>query len=54
VTSRKNVYQVLKGQPEGRRPPGKPTHRWEYNIKMDGMVLSGLIRFMIGTYDRML
>jgi hypothetical protein len=23
------------GRPEGRRPLGRPRHRWKYNIKMD-------------------
>ena len=23
------------GKPEGRRPPGRPRHRWEDNIKTD-------------------
>jgi hypothetical protein len=23
------------GVPEGRRPCGRPRHRWEHNIKMD-------------------
>ena len=23
------------GKPEGRRPLGRPRHRWEDNIKMD-------------------
>jgi hypothetical protein len=23
------------GKPEGRRPLGRPRHRWECNIKMD-------------------
>jgi hypothetical protein len=23
------------GKPEGKRPFGRPTHRWENNIKMD-------------------
>jgi hypothetical protein len=23
------------GNPEGKRPLGRPTRRWEYNIKMD-------------------
>jgi len=27
--------QGLVGKPEGTRPPGRPTHRWEDNIKMD-------------------
>jgi hypothetical protein len=26
---------VLVGKPEGKRPLGRPRHRWEYNIKMD-------------------
>jgi len=25
----------LVGEPEGRRPLGRPTHRWEENMKMD-------------------
>jgi hypothetical protein len=31
---RRGVYSVLVGQPEGRRPLGRPRHRWEDNIKM--------------------
>ena len=31
---RKGVYRVLVGKAEGKRPPGKPRRRWEYNIKM--------------------
>jgi hypothetical protein len=26
---------ILVGRPEGRRPLGRPMHRWEDNIKMD-------------------
>jgi hypothetical protein len=29
------VYRVLVGKPEGKKPLGKPRHRWEDNIKMD-------------------
>jgi len=25
----------LEGKPEGKRPLGRPRHRWEDNIKMD-------------------
>jgi len=25
----------LEGKPEGKRPLGRPTHKWEDNIKMD-------------------
>jgi hypothetical protein len=28
------VYRVLVGKPEGKRPLGRPRHRWEDNIKM--------------------
>jgi CRISPR/Cas system-associated protein Cas7 (RAMP superfamily) len=31
----RSVYRVLVGKPEGKRPLGRPRHRWEYNIKMD-------------------
>jgi hypothetical protein len=31
----KTAYRVLMGKPEGKRPLGRPTHRWEDNIKMD-------------------
>ena len=27
--------RVLMGNPEGKRPLGRPRHRWENNIKMD-------------------
>jgi hypothetical protein len=29
------VYRVLVGKPEGKRPLGKPRHRYEDNIKVD-------------------
>jgi len=31
----RGVHRVLVGKPEGKRPLGKPRHRWEDNIKMD-------------------
>jgi hypothetical protein len=31
----RGVYKVLMGKPEGKRPPVRPMHRWERNIKMD-------------------
>jgi hypothetical protein len=31
----RSVYRVLVGSPEGKRPLGRPRHRWEDNIKMD-------------------
>jgi hypothetical protein len=31
----KNVYRVLVGKPEGKRPLGRPRRRWDDGIKMD-------------------
>jgi hypothetical protein len=32
---RRDVYKVLVGKSEGKRPLGRPRRRWEDNIKMD-------------------
>jgi hypothetical protein len=31
----RNVYWVLMGKPEGKRPLGRPRHRWKDGIRMD-------------------
>jgi hypothetical protein len=31
----RNVYKVLMGKQEGKRPLEKPRHRWEDGIRMD-------------------
>jgi hypothetical protein len=31
----RGAYRVLVGRPEGKRPLGRPSRRWEDNIKMD-------------------
>jgi hypothetical protein len=31
----REVYKVLVGKPEGKRPLGRPRHRWEDGIRMD-------------------
>jgi hypothetical protein len=31
----RNVYRVLVGKPEGKRPLGRPRRKWEDGIKMD-------------------
>jgi hypothetical protein len=31
----KTAYRILVGEPEGKRPPGRPRRRWEDNIRMD-------------------
>jgi len=32
---RRGVHRVLVGKPEGKRPLGRTSRRWEDNIKMD-------------------
>jgi hypothetical protein len=32
---KKNVYRLLVGKPEGKRPLGRPRCRWFDNIKID-------------------
>jgi hypothetical protein len=32
---KRNVYRLLVGKPEGKRPLGRPRGRWIANIKMD-------------------
>jgi hypothetical protein len=31
----RGVYRVLVGRPKGKRPLGRPRHRWEDNMKLD-------------------
>jgi hypothetical protein len=31
----RNAYRILVGKHEGKRPLGRPRHRWEDNIKLD-------------------
>jgi hypothetical protein len=32
---KRNVYRILMGKPEGKRPLGRPRRRWENNIRME-------------------
>jgi hypothetical protein len=32
---KRNAYRLLVGNPEGRRPLGRPRRRWVDNIKID-------------------
>jgi hypothetical protein len=55
----RNVYRVLVGKPEGKRPLGKPRRRWEDGIKMDLTeigwgVWSGFSWLRIGTVGGLL
>jgi hypothetical protein len=45
-TWERNVYKVLMGKPEGKRPLGRPRHRWEDGIRMDLMEIG--LRVWIG------
>jgi hypothetical protein len=35
VGEKRNVYRLLVGKPEGKRPLGRPRRRWIDNIKID-------------------
>jgi hypothetical protein len=35
MAEKRNVYTLLVGKPEGKKPLGRPRRRWIYNIKMD-------------------
>ena len=37
----RGVHRVLVGKPEGKRPLGRPSRRWEDNIKMDVQEVGG-------------
>jgi hypothetical protein len=45
---KRNVYMVLVGKPQGKKPLGIPRRRWMDNIKMDTMGWYGLDRFASG------
>jgi hypothetical protein len=56
---KRNAYRLLVGKPEGRRPLGRPRHRWLDNIRMDlvevdGVMQTGLVRLRIGTGGELL
>jgi hypothetical protein len=34
MEEKKNAYRLLVGKPEGKRPLGRPRHRWVDSIKM--------------------
>jgi hypothetical protein len=35
MREKRNVYRLLVGKPEEKRPLGRPRHRWVFNIRMD-------------------
>jgi hypothetical protein len=55
----RNVYRILLGKPEGKRPLGRPRRRWEDGIKLDLReigwgVWSGFTWLRIGTVGGLL
>jgi hypothetical protein len=54
MREKRNVYRLLVGKPEGKRPLGRPRRRWMDNIKMDlleidGVLWTGFVWLRIGT-----
>jgi hypothetical protein len=45
---KRNVYRLLIGKPEGKRPLGRPRRRWINNIKMDLLEISLNVEDCIG------
>jgi len=55
----RGAYRILMGRPEGRRPRGRPRHRWWDDVKIDLKevgwgALTILIWLMIGACRRFL
>jgi hypothetical protein len=58
---KRNAHRLLVGNPEGKRPLGRPRRRWVDNIRMDlgevgwGHVMwTGLVWLRIGTGGELL
>jgi hypothetical protein len=54
-----NVYRLLVGKPEGRKPLGRPRRRWVDNIRgilerWDRVMWTGLVWVRIGTGGELL
>jgi hypothetical protein len=50
---KRNVYRLLVGKPEGKKPLGRPRRRRVDNIKMDLLEI-GLVCLRIGTGGELL
>jgi hypothetical protein len=48
----RGVHRVLVVKPEGKRPLGRPRHRWEDNIKIDLQEVGGVGGCMELAQDR--
>jgi len=54
MDERRVAYRLLVEKSKGTRPPGRPKHKWENNIKMDLQEVewgtwTGLIWLRVGT-----
>jgi hypothetical protein len=50
---KRDVYRLLVGKPEGKRPLGRPRCRWIDNIKMDLLEIGlGLVDWICLAQDR--
>jgi hypothetical protein len=59
IGEKRIVYRLLVGKPEGKRPLGRPRHRWIDNIKMNlleknSVLWTGLVWLRIGTGGELL
>jgi hypothetical protein len=53
MEEKRNAYRLLVGKPEGKRPLGRPRHRWMDNIRMDlGEVGCGDVDWIYLAQDR--
>jgi len=43
MEEKKNAYWVLVGEPENKRPLGRPRHSWKNNIKVFKIIYLGLV-----------
>jgi hypothetical protein len=50
---KRNLYRLLVGKPEGKRPLGRPRHRLIYNMKMDVLEMRvGVVHWIRLAQDR--
>jgi hypothetical protein len=55
---KRNAYRLFVGNPERKRPLGRPRHRWVDNIRIlkmwEGVMWTGLVWLRIGTGGELL
>jgi hypothetical protein len=51
---KRNAYRLLVGKPEGRSQLERPRRRWLDNIRMDGVMWTGLVWLKVGTGGELL